>query len=180
MLPRRSVDVAGVLRLVAAGLLLVGGTLLALAPFLDLVSVAREGEVRYSSTGWGGAGAGFLPAPEFGLPMVAAAVLLLAAAVLAAVARWSVRLRTVAGAAAVLAVSVTVGVVWLVLGYAGHFLDLVRVAAEDPEVAATGAGRVLATLALIAGLPGLVALLVAPLADRAAQRPVTAPVGGAW
>jgi hypothetical protein len=123
----------------------------------------------FSLTGWAEEAGG--PDPNrFGIPLVVVAGLLLGSAGFAAGAHWVPRWRRAVLAGAVLVVGALVSVAWLVTGYARDVVDTVVGYGDGSAIEAeTGAGTLLATLALLAGLGGLASLVVGAVLDRTAS-----------
>ncbi|MGY1772272.1 hypothetical protein [Blastococcus sp. SYSU D00813] len=169
---RRPVDVAGVLRLAAGGLLAVAGGLTAVAPFLTLYSLAIDGEEAFRTDGWGSADDGPQTPVRWAIPVLLAAAALLVAGVLLVVSRWVVRLRTAAAAVGAVAAGAAVAVGWML----GPFVDSFVASWEtggfgDTDYdASSGAGTVLVLVATWLGLAAVVPLVLAPVVDAVRAR----------
>ncbi len=180
-LPARSpVDVGAVLRLVAAGLLLLAGTLTAIACFLTVLTIDfGAGDPPFEATAWSDGGER-LPTPiRWGIPMAVVAAALVAGGVLLLVSRWSASLRGTGTAVAAAAVGGVVAVGWMLGGYVSDLGDAIRGIGVDPDVATeveSGGATVLVVVALWTALAALVPLVLAPVLDAVRAR---AAVGGA-
>jgi hypothetical protein len=179
--PRPPVDVGGILRLVAAGLLVAAGVLAAIACALTIFEIDSDfSDAPFEATAWNDSGDRYPTPVRWGIPMAAVAVVLVIGGVLLLVSRWAVRLRGIAAATAAAAVGGVLAVGWMIGGYVSGFADTLRENNADfeggSEVLHTGGGTVLLQIALWTALAAAVPLVLAPVVDAVRARTI---VGGA-
>ncbi len=176
---RPPADVGAVLRLVAAGLLLVAGVLTTIACFLTVFEIEMAfGEPPFEATAWSDSGERFPTPIRWGIPMVVVAAALLAGGVLLLLSRWSASLRGLAAAVAAAGVGGAVAVGWMVSGYVGDLAGSLRELNADLDIdqgLRTGGGVVLLLVSLWTALAAVVPLVLAPVLDAVRAR---AAVGG--
>lgn len=171
---RPPVDVGGLLRLVAGGLLLVAGVLAGIACSLTMFEIDFDtGEDPFEATAWSDGGDRYPTPIRWGIPMAVAAAALVAGAVLVLASRWASGLRGPAAAVSAAAVGSVVSVGWLVGGYVSDLSDALTVTGEEfgiEQVVETGGGTVLLVVALWTALAAVVPLVLAPAFDAIRAR----------
>lgn len=170
--PRRQVDGAAVLRLVAGGLLAVAGALTATAPFLTLYSLVIDGDEAFRTDGWGSGTEGPQTPVRWAVPILLAAAALLVAAVLLVVSRWVARLRTAAAAVGALGAGAAVAVGWMLGPFVDSFVESWETGdfGDTEYDASSGGGTVLVLVAMWLALVAVVPLVLAPVLDAVRDR----------